>query len=88
MLKSPTMPEKSILFQVGTSGNWSTWSDKPGGHRLGGVRCEGWMDLGKQDLPTGRPRNQTTSDTASDVSHTEYCLLTQLPVQRGDHAEK
>ena len=49
LLQSPPMPEKLILYQVGPLGTWSNRRVGPGACRLGGFRCEGWMDLGDKD---------------------------------------
>ena len=43
----PPMPEKPILSYIGPSSAWSTWRAKYGGRRLGGARCEGWMNIGE-----------------------------------------
>ena len=68
-LQSPPMPEKPIISQVSPSGACSTECTGPGGCRLRGFQCEGWIYLEDQDLPTGWHRSQPTADTASSVSH-------------------
>ena len=65
------MPEKLILTQVVPSIVWSTVRAGTDGHSLGEAQCEGWMDLGDQDLPTGCHISRPTADKASAVSHPE-----------------
>ena len=76
------------LSQVVPGSAWSTERAIPRVHRIGVFQYEGGMDLGEQDRPKGRSRSLSIAGTASDILHLEYLLITQLPLQRGDHAGK